>query len=132
MDPKRITTLLCEDVRQEAGQKLTVIGVFPGNLINIPHDAPDRVQLQLTFLFILEDGEGEFSGNFRIVGAEGTLGDLIEVAKSTKYRDAGMTLVFNYRPSPLLAPGEYRGELKLAGNTYGLDFRIHRLPGSVH
>ena len=54
--------LLCEGIRQEVGGKVTLLGVFAGNRLEIPRDVAFPATLVLGFFAVFLDGEGEYEG----------------------------------------------------------------------
>jgi hypothetical protein len=67
-DKSKIRFMLCDEVRLEMGNKLAILGFFPNNSVNLPHAqgiGPDPVQA-LTFIFLIEDGEGDFKARVDI------------------------------------------------------------------
>ncbi len=52
--------LLCEGIRQEVGGKVTLLGVFAGNRLEIPRDVAFPATLVLGFFAVFLDGEGEY------------------------------------------------------------------------
>lgn len=125
--PTKFTVLLCEDIRQEVGNKFTVLGLFAGNVIEFPPEAPVLVQLNLTIVILVHDGEGTFSGTFQLTGPAGLVGTAVQIPSQTKVQDATMVLIFAFKPTPPIAFGEFRADLSLSGVTYSHAFQVRRL-----
>jgi len=62
--------LVCEAARQEPGGKLTLIGLFPSRRIHIPANTKTAI-LNLSFVFILSDGEGHFTTKVTLIDPKG-------------------------------------------------------------
>jgi hypothetical protein len=119
---------VCEDVRSEAGDKLSVLGLFAGNLINVPSDAPDLNQIMLALVFMLSDGEGTLAGTFQLHGPGGIVGSVVQVPPQTKVKENTAVLVFGFKPTPPIPLGEFRADLTLSGSTYSHVFHVRRAP----
>jgi hypothetical protein len=65
------TFLLLEGVRQEVGNKVSLVGVFLNNDLIVPQGAGENAVLEaLGFVFIARGGNGEFDVRFDIVGPD--------------------------------------------------------------
>lgn len=72
--PTKYDVILCEDVREEKGKKLTILGFFVGDDIIVPSDIPkEKINLKLTFLTRLKDGEGKWQAAWRILSPDGSI-----------------------------------------------------------
>jgi len=127
-NPTHFTGLICEDVRQEVGNKLTFVGVIPGGIVNIPPSAPQAIVLALSFVFIFADGDGEFSAQFRLIGPGGQIGTPLTSPAVKKIPDEPMVSAFQFKPLPPLTRGAYKAQVELAGQTYDLPFLIRDEP----
>lgn len=62
--------LLCEDVRQEVGNKLSFMGVFPNNDIVIPKGAPQIIP-SLACVLVARGGSGSLATQLTVVDPDG-------------------------------------------------------------
>jgi hypothetical protein len=63
--------LLFEDIRQETGNKISFMGVFPNSDIILPKDADKLGLASLAFALIARDGEGTFKTRMVLVTPAG-------------------------------------------------------------
>lgn len=70
-DPN-VWMLVTDAIRIEANGKLTLLGFFGGPTVNLLPDATLPASINLTFLFLLNDGEGTFNASLSIKPPTGT------------------------------------------------------------
>lgn len=116
--------LLCEDVREETGKKLTVLGLMLGGEIIVPkQDHQNAALSSLAFLFALTDGEGVFKSEFSIIGPDNQPLIMGNPLETEKLPDAAASLIFKLLPFKYKL-GTYRVILKLDGSAYEREFKI--------
>src|ERR1700690_862983 len=59
--------LVCDAVRQNPEGKLDLAGYFPILEIKLDPAVPQPVAINLCFVYVLKDGDGEFRPTFRII-----------------------------------------------------------------
>lgn len=124
--PSDFDTLMADDIRQEIGGKVTLVGFFIGNEIVLPKDAkpgPDIALAKLAFLTRLKDGDGTWNGKWSISGPGN-----IEIIKSPKdfsvKKVAGeMHGVLTVLPLKVPKVGDYKYVLELDDRPY--EYRFH-------
>ena len=62
-----VDLLICDAAQQEPNGKLNLFGYFPVAEIKLGAGTPLPVALNLTFLFVLKDGDGQMRPVLRIV-----------------------------------------------------------------
>jgi hypothetical protein len=116
--------LVCEAIRQTPDGKFDLAGYYPMREIKIEPNTQLPVGLNLTFVFILKDGEGRFRGVHRIadpLGAELHKFDLPEVVKPA---GLGHVLMLPVAGIPIARSGHYPIILELDGQPYRRSVRI--------
>jgi hypothetical protein len=126
-DPDRFVCLVCEDVRAEVGGKLTVLGFMPGDTINVPPGILNP-QLNLTFVFVFNKAEGEFTGSFSLTGPIGIVGAEIPIPTAHVEPDTGMVSVFQFKPTPQIPLGRYVAKVTLNGRSYEQKILLRAAP----
>lgn len=116
--------LVCDTARQEPDGKITLTGFYPTGEIKIDPTARLPVGLNLTFVFVLKDGEGEFRGAFRLydpLGKELTHNQLPDIKKVA---GQGQTVWIGLDAIPVLALGNYAVALGVGDGQYRRNFRV--------
>jgi len=118
--------LLAEGVRREEGNKLTVLGLYPGNHILVQPDT-QVVILPLTLLFLANDGEGEFETSISLRSPKGIkVIDNEAMPKSTKSAGHALSVIVQIVPFQTDEFGRFIASLKLGNKTYDRAFTISR------
>jgi hypothetical protein len=125
--PDKFTCLICEDVRQEMGGKLTILGFLPGDKIDVP-PGTTNAPLNLTFVFVFENAEGDFSGTFSLMGPDGLVGPEAPIPPAHVQPGGGLASVFQFKPTPPLPLGKYVAKVVLNGRTYEKRFQLRVAP----
>ncbi|HXC29209.1 MAG TPA: hypothetical protein VNV38_14730 [Stellaceae bacterium] len=119
-----VEMLLCDDVRFTPGGKLDITGYFPIPEIQLASDVQLPGAINLSFLFILRDGEGTFRGSFRILDPLGGELHRHEVVEFTK-RTAGPHLImFKVNSIPIARWGSFTALLEIGGGEYRRPIRV--------
>ena len=119
-----IDFLLCDAVRQNRDGKLDIAGYFPVPEVKLDPGAPLPAAINLTFVFVIKDGEGRFRGTFRIfdpLGKELHLQDLKEVVKPAGQPHLMMLAVTLI---PIVNSGNFTISLELDGQRFDRSVRI--------
>ena len=119
--------MLCDEVRLEHGNKLAILGFFPGNGVNLPgnQDGEPEAVPALTFIFLIEDGEGHFNATFNITDElDNTLfaNDIGLIQKNP-----GVPAVAIVRVAPFKSKiwGSHTANIYLSGRRYTKDFTLN-------
>ena len=113
--PRHVDTILCEDIREEVGQKLTLVGVFSREILLTTPPAPviPSIAFVQRWEFSREELQNSPRVRFRLTGPEGF--PAIEVPEQGIARPAlshfEPTVNFNLRITPF--PTQHRGEYQL-------------------
>lgn len=132
------TFVLCEDVRQEIGGKLSYTGVYAAYSIAIdpqpPKDAPPGaipVIASLCCILSIFSGAGEFPCSARVIGPSNKpLGDFNLGVASIPFPQPH---VIAFRAQPFLVPelGTYTVRFLVGKNEYDFDFDVVEGPQSA-
>ncbi|QGY05924.1 hypothetical protein MMSR116_31550 [Methylobacterium mesophilicum SR1.6/6] len=115
-----VRLLLCDEVRLEQGNKLAILGFFPGSGVALPRsadDQPDAVQA-LTFVFMIEGGEGIYEAGMKIFGPDETV--IFDQNMGSMQKMPGAVAVLICRVSPFKSTkwGEQYAILRLNEQDY--------------
>ncbi len=121
---ERFNFILCEDIRQEVGNKLTFLGVYTGGDILFPKGTKEMVLPSLTLFFGFGDGEGEFGVRIKLTGPDGSIIVEKELERAIKKPREGMNLIFGFKPFHVKEFGTYAIAVYLDGEPYERTFDI--------
>jgi hypothetical protein len=123
-----VNFLLAESVRQEAGGKLTIIGLYPANQLLIAKGTKQLVT-SLAFGFIVLDGDGTFSTVISLVAPSGkTIFKEELLPNSVKLPGQPLTLVVAVQPFVTDETGKFDIALRLDNATYRRSFTVDFAP----
>jgi hypothetical protein len=120
----KIDFLICDAVRQGTDGKLDVAGYYPTGEVRVDPAAKLPVTLDLTFVFILKDGEGRFRGKMRIVDPLGKELLKFELPEIVKAAGSGHAMMLPIKQIPIGCSGNYAVSVELDGQKYQLSVRI--------
>jgi len=127
---KSVKFVLCEDVREEAHQKLNFLGVFPADSITVlgPKKAPDgpgvAVLASLAIVVTFKDVEGEFEARLRIVAPDGKVTFDDAIGKVNLVKRGTATLAWKAQGFVVPTFGRYRAEVLLDDRAYPFELEI--------
>ena len=134
----KVTFLVADLIRLETGGKVTIAGLYSGDLLRIEDDLPKELPegmaalalSGLSILMILKGGEGHFPVSLIIERPSGkTLGLGGAVTELTLEKGRAHNFVVPVIPFPIFEFGEHVLKLKLGKKTYRYTFLIqHRDP----
>lgn len=119
-----VNLLVCDAVRQTAEGKLDMAGYFPTSEVKLDPAAQLPVALNLTFVFVLKDGDGEFRPTFRIVDPLGKELHKFEVPEIKKLAGLAHVLMLPVGQIPIAHSGNYAISLEFNGRQYRRSVRI--------
>jgi hypothetical protein len=122
----KVEFLVCDAIRQGAGGKLDIAGYYPTGEVKIDPAARLPAPLNLTFVFILKDGDGRFRGVFRIVDPLGNELHRFELPDIVKTADAGHAMMLPVAQIPIAHSGNYAICLEIDGQPYQRSVRIYQ------
>jgi len=121
-----IDFMICDAARQTADGKLDIAGYYPTGEVKIDPAAALPAAVNLTFVFILKDGDGRFRATHRIIdplGKELHSFDLPEFTKPAGIRHA---IFLPVAQIPIVNGGNYPIILELNGQAYRRTIRIYQ------
>lgn len=127
---KSVKFVLCEDVREEAHQKLNFLGVFPADSITVlgpmgPPDGPGvAVLASLAIVVTFKDVEGEFEARLRIAAPDGKVTFDDAIGKVDLAKRGTATLAWKAQGFAVTKFGRYRAEVLLDERSYPFEFDI--------
>lgn len=119
-----VDVLVCDAVRQDPDGKLTLAGFYATGEIRIDPNAPLPVALNLAFVFVMRDGDGDFRLAFRLydpLGKELTNNTLPNVRKPA---GQGQVVYVTLNQIPVATLGNYAVELGIDDRRYRRTIRI--------
>jgi hypothetical protein len=116
--------LICDAVRQTADGKLDLAGFFPTSEVRLDPAAQFPVGVNLTFVFVFKDGDGQFRPTLRIVDPLGKELHKFEVPELKKEAGQAHILMLPVRQIPIAHSGNYAISLEIGGQTYRRPVRI--------
>ena len=119
-----VELLLCDAVRQHSNGKLDLAGYFPVLEVRVDSSAPLPAAIDLTFVFVLKDGEGTFPAIFRIVDPLGEELHHHNIAKVDKTAGAPHVMMLPVTRIPTTRAGNFEISLEIAGERYRRQVRI--------
>ena len=127
--PTAFNCFICEDVRPEVGGKMTLLGFTPGTKLHVPPGS-EVVQLNLSFVFIVEEVEGDLMGTFTLTGPSGVVGGPVQMNPVTVQpdHDGGLATAFQFKPTPPITIGSYIAKFVLNDRTFEKKFEILATP----
>jgi hypothetical protein len=127
---KHVRFVLCEDARQEASGKSTLIGVYPGEIIVVYKPAtPEGTHAvaalrSICLVFFVAGGVGRFDAGIRIDSPDGTAAFEQPVGVVTLEEHGTATIVGQIQPFLVKAFGVHAVTLSLDGRVYPFEFTI--------
>ena len=116
--------LICDAVRQNADGKLDIAGYYPTGEVKLDPAAPLPVSLNLTFVFILKDGEGRFRATHRIIDPLGKELHRFDLPEVNKVAGFGHVMMLPVAQIPIVHSGNYVTSVDLDGQPYQRTVRI--------
>jgi hypothetical protein len=119
-----IDFLLCDAVRQNPDGKLDIAGYFPVKEVQIDAAAKLPAEINLTFVFVLKDGDGQFRTILRIVDPLGKELLRSELAEFKKLAGSPHLMMLPVTRIPISHAGNYEVSLEIDGERYRRPVRI--------
>lgn len=123
---EKTSFILCEDIRQETGNKVSFLGVYGGRNI-IFRGEGEKVQLpSLAFVFSFLDGEGEFNITFSIINSKKD--EIFSQPAGILKKKLGKIMNVYLKVSPFAGKvfGKFSARLKLDEKTYERTFELNK------
>lgn len=120
----RTLFLVCEDVRQEINNKVSLMGVFiGGDIIITREEATGKPALPICFVFVFRDGAGQFDAKFTVTSPSGKEIATVEMGKVEK-KEGAMTLCPKILPFFVEEYGDFEARMLLDGTVYSRQIQI--------
>jgi uncharacterized protein DUF6941 len=113
-----VDLLLCDAARQNPDGKLDLAGYFPVPEVKLDTSAPLPAEINMTFVFVLKDGDGNFSATFRIVDPLGKELHQYKVAEVKKFAGHYHVMIFPVTRIPIVNSGNFEISLEIGGERY--------------
>jgi hypothetical protein len=119
-----IDFIICDAVRQSPDGKLDIAGYFPVLEVKLDGSAPLPAAINLTFIFIVKDGDGRFRGTFQIFDPLGKELHLQNLDPFTKQPGNIHLIMMQVTRIPVFKGGNFVMVLKIDGQEYRRSVRI--------
>jgi hypothetical protein len=115
--------LLCEDVRQELGNKQSFMGVFLNNDIVLPKGTEQMLLPSLAVVYLARGGEGPTTASLDVIQPNGDL--LFSTPKDNPVIQRGQSHIMVVKiMAPLLRSGTYRVQAHFDESTFEHTFEV--------
>jgi hypothetical protein len=121
-----VALLVCDGARQTPDGKLDIAGYYPTSEVKIDPAVKLPASLNLTFVFILKDGDGRFRAKHRIIDPLGKELHNFDIPDFTKSIGTSQVLFLPVAQIPIVAGGNYPVILELDGQPYRRNVRIYQ------
>jgi hypothetical protein len=122
----KVDFLICDAARQTPDGKVDVAGCYPTGEIKIDPAAKLPASLNLTFVFILKDGDGRFRAKHRIIDPLGKELHNFDLPEFTKAAGTSHILFLPVAQIPIVNGGNYPIILEIDGQPYRRTIRIYQ------
>lgn len=119
-----VELVLCDTVRRTPDGKLDIAGYFPIHQVKLDPSVPLPVAINMTFVFVVKDGEGRFKGVFRLddpLDHELHRSDLDEFTKTAA---APHVIMLQINRIPIERSGNFSVVLEIGGREFRRPMRI--------
>lgn len=136
--PTQIRFLLADSVREEAGGKLTILGLYSGDEVvmqgALPSQLPEgRAEVylkELAILIIAMDGEGEFQAQIQLYDPNNSPIRQSSPMPVNKVKGSPMNIILPIAPFPVRAFGNHQLAFQLDKKVFKYKFIVrHQDPG---
>ena len=121
-----IDLLICDAVRQTPDGKLDLAGYFPIPEVKLDSGVPLPAAVNLTFVYVLRDGDGQFRATFRILDPLGKELHRYDIKEFTKPHGQPHLILLQINRIPVAHSGNYAVLLEIAGQEYRRPVRIYQ------
>jgi hypothetical protein len=131
-EDREVTFVVCETVREEKGGKLSLLGLYPGNRLNVPQDTIEAT-LPLALVFFVDGGSGLFKSSASLISPTGkAVVDKSDLPDHDKKEDAANVVLMQLIPFKTTDFGTFKVLLQLDDRTYERTFSINKGPVQPH
>ena len=127
--PKRedVTCLICDQVRPELHNKISVMGWYSGNRIvfepKVPGEFP-YVLAGLSFVYMAINGSGEFDCRFRLIDPDDNQVNDVEMKTVVMAAGRQAGIIVQLAPVQFNSDGTYKAVLSLNSREYEFEFNV--------
>lgn len=125
--PTKYQVILCEGVREEKRNKLTINGVHLADDVIIQEGTPiESINLVLAFVFTFKDGHGTWKSNWKVVDEAGNeLTPKMEAREFSKNKeDTHATAVIQFLGHKVKSMGKHTFIMMLDDKEYPYEYEI--------
>jgi hypothetical protein len=122
--PTQCISIVADAIRQEAGGKVSLLGVFADGRIVVSVGSSLPLVLPLAFYFLFTDGEGSFDGKLRVLSPTSKVLFDLSLGKQTKHKGQPMTTSVALMGLSLPEWGDYQAILTLDDRRYVRGFSL--------
>jgi hypothetical protein len=119
-----IDFIICDAVRQSPDGKLDIAGFFPVLEVKLDGSAPLPAAINLTFIYVIKDGDGRFRGTFHIFDPLGKELHLQDINPFDKQAGKIHLIMLQVTRIPVYKGGNFAVVLKIEGEEYRRLVRI--------
>ena len=123
-DDDKVDLLVCDAVRQNIEGKFDIAGLYPTREVKIDPAATMPVNLNLTFVFVLKDGEGTFRAIHRIIDPLGKELHKFDTPEFKKLPGQAHVMMLPVGLIPIVHAGNYVTSLEIDGRHYRRTVRV--------
>ena len=121
-----VDLLVCDAVRQSPDGKIDIAGLYPTREVKLDPAAKLPAAVNLTFVFVLKDGDGSFRAIHRIFDPLGAELHKFEIASFTKPAGQAHVMMLPVGQIPIARVGNYQVSLEISGQDYRRPVRIYQ------
>lgn len=119
-----VELILCDAARVKPDGKMDIAGYFPIPEVRLDPGTPLPVAFNMTFVFVLKDGDGLFRGLFRILDPLGEELHRHEVREISKQAGLPHMIILAISQIPVVNLGDFSTLLEIEGLEYRRSVRI--------
>jgi hypothetical protein len=119
-----VELLLCDSARQNTNGKLDLAGYFPVPEIKLDAAVPLPVAINLCFIYVIKDGDGEFRPTFLIINPLGRELHREDRPEFRKLPGQAHVAAWGVNRIPVTNSGNFEIVLELNGQPYRRTVRI--------
>jgi hypothetical protein len=114
----KVEFLICDAARQNPDGKLDIAGFYPTGDVKLDATVRFPAPLNLTFIFVLRDGDGRYPGALRIVDPLGKDIQRFDLQDIEKLPGTGYAMILPVAQMPVSVSGHYGIVLEIDRQPY--------------
>jgi hypothetical protein len=116
-DPN-VELMMCDAARMKPDGKLDIAGYFPIPEVKLDPNTPLPGAINMTFIFVVRDGDGIFRAAFRLLDPLGAELHRQEIREFTKTPGQPHLIILAINRIPIVKSGDFCALLEIAGQEY--------------